>query len=127
MLTGTEYNFLPILFAAVINESTPSHYIQVFPVNTATALASPVNFTCSTVEDPLDPSYQWYKDGTAIPGETEAYLHIEGAAPEHRGNYTCTAVISDEGRVEESQPARLTIPGTSINSYLDHGVESMHG
>ena len=82
------------------------------PASTAAALGRTVNLTC-TAEGFPTPTYQWYKDGVAIPGEERTYLYIEEVAPEDRGNYTCVAMST--GGMEESQPARLTIPGIMLS------------
>ncbi len=91
--------------------------IQESPANIDADLISPINLTCTAEGSPA-PSYLWYKDGALIPGETRAYLYIEETAPDDRGNYTCVA-INAEGQ-EESEPARIIIPGmnTSINILL---------
>ena len=78
------------------------------PSSIAASLVGTVNLTCPG-EDSSVPSYQWFKDGTPIPGESRSYLYIEEVTPEDRGNYTCVAISA--GRREESPPTRLTITG----------------
>ena len=85
----------------------PPPVIEEHPANTNASLISSINLTC-TAEGSV-PNYQWLKDGVPIAGETRAYLYIEETVPEDRGNYTCVA-INGGGR-DESEPARIKIPG----------------
>ena len=57
------------------------------------------------------PSYQWAKDGTAIPGATHATFLLNGATSANAGNYTCTATNS--GGSTTSNPAALSIANTT--------------
>jgi hypothetical protein len=92
-----------------VNSGPPFPIIREFPAGVAADLFSAVNLsTCPTRSSPAH-SYQWYKDGADIPGERGAYLLIEEAVPEDRGNYTCVAI--NAGVREESQPTRLIISG----------------
>lgn len=93
---------------AVIDGHGSHPTIQDPPSSVDTNLISPVNLTCMAEGSPA-PSYQWYKDGELVPGETKEYLYIEETQPEDRGNYTCVAI--NEGGQVESDPAQLKIPG----------------
>ena len=59
----------------------------------------------------LAPSYQWAKDGTAIPGATRPTLVLNGATTANAGNYTCTATNSGGSTV--STAAALSITSTT--------------
>lgn len=85
--------------------------LRIPPASIGVDLISPINLTCTADGTPA-PTYQWFKDGAQIPGETKEFLYIEEAAPEDRGNYTCVA-INRHGRIK-SNPARITIPGVLI-------------
>ena len=89
----------------------PPPVIEEPPANTNASLISSINLTCTAAEGSA-PNYQWLKDGVPIAGETRAYLYIEETVPEDRGNYTCVA-INGGGR-DESEPARIKIPGIII-------------
>jgi len=56
-------------------------------------------------------SYQWAKDGTAIPGATRATYLLSGATAANAGNYTCTAANS--GGSTTSTAAALSIVNTT--------------
>ena len=95
-----------MLFYAV-SDMQPPPVIEEPPANTNASLIGSINLTCTA--EGSAPNYQWLKDGVPIAGETRSYLYIEETVPEDRGNYTCVA-INGGGR-DESEPARLKIPG----------------
>ena len=78
-------------------------------------LGDPVNLTCLAEGHP-PPSYQWFKDGVHINGETRSYLYISDAVPSSRGNYSCTA--SNSERVIMSDSVQLTIQG--LKSFFNN-------
>ena len=57
------------------------------------------------------PSFQWYLNGSAIAGGTNATLVVNGATTANAGTYTCTATNAS-GSVT-SNPATLTVETTS--------------
>ena len=77
------------------------------PVSMEASIASPVNLTCSAEGYP-PPTYQWYKDGVAVPGATQSFLYIPELLPDDRGAYVCKAnntvgqMTSDYARVDIS-------------------------
>ncbi len=101
-------NLITVLYQTVSGTQHQPPVIEEPPVNTNASLISSINLTC-TAEVSSAPSYQWLKDGVSIAGEMKAFLYIEVIGPEDRGNYTCVA-INGGGR-DESEPARLRIPG----------------
>jgi hypothetical protein len=64
-----------------------------------------------TVAASGSPSYQWAKNGTAIPGATHATFLLNGATSANAGNYTCTATNSAGSAT--SNPAALSIVATT--------------
>ena len=72
-------------------------------------IATSINLTCSAEGYP-PPTYQWYKDGFALPGETRSFLYIPELLPSERGNYSCEA-SNTEGQMS-SDSARVDISGT---------------
>ncbi len=99
---------ITVVYQTVSDTQPPPPVIEEPPANTNASLISSINLTC-TAEVPSAPSYQWLKDGVQIAGEMKAFLYIEEIGPEDRGNYTC--VVVTEGGRDESEPARLRIPG----------------
>ena len=93
-------------------EQTEPNLIEM-PVGKDGNIASPVNLSCSAVGYP-PPSYQWYKDGVPIPGETQAVLYIPELLPSDRGDYVCRA-NNTVGEMS-SDFARVEIPGICIES-----------
>lgn len=52
-------------------------------------------------------TYQWYKDGTALPGSTAAILNLASVTQTSSGNYTVQ--VSNAGGFVVSSPAALTV------------------
>ena len=78
------------------------------PQSQSHSLGQPVNLTCGANGIP-PPLYQWFRDGTEIPGASFPNLYISVVTPGDRGNYTCTA--SNEGGTATSSPGLLSITG----------------
>ena len=78
------------------------------PQSQSHSLGQPVNLTCGADGNP-PPLYQWFRDGTEIPGASLPYLYLSVVTPGDRGNYTCTA--SNEGGTATSSPGLLSITG----------------
>ncbi len=57
------------------------------------------------------PSYQWYRNGVAIPSGTSATLVITGATAANAGSYTCKA--TNPGGAATSNPATLSVVNTA--------------
>lgn len=70
---------------------------------------SPVTFTVAADGTP-NPTFQWFKDGQEIPGETNATLNISSTATTDAGTYSVIATNS-AGAVE-SADAVLTVNAT---------------
>jgi len=62
-------------------------------------------------------TYQWYKDGTAIPGATAATYQYSDALVSDSGNYT--VVVANSGGTATSSAAQITVtpydPGRIVN------------
>ncbi len=63
-------------------------------------------------------TYQWLKDGVALPGATNATLVFSNLQPVHVGDYL--AVVSNSGGSVTSSVASVSIPG--VNSGLWQGL-----
>ena len=80
------------------------------PLNENADIATSINLTCSAEGYP-PPTYQWYKDGLALPGETRPFLYIPELLPSERGSYLCEA-SNIEGQMS-SDSTRVDISGIS--------------
>ena len=89
-------------------ESTPPNAVAVLtqPVSVTTDLAKDVTFSI-TATNAL--TYQWFKDGNAVPGATNATLTVTNARPALIGDYT--AVASNSYGSVTSSVATLSIKG----------------
>ena len=85
--------------AFIVEETASAPSITTQPVSQAVDTCGTATFSVAVNgTDPL--SYQWYKDGTLLAGETEPELEIAAAALSNAGNYTVTAgpiVVTDPG------------------------------
>ena len=81
------------------------------PTNMSANIAAPVNLSCSAEGYP-PPTYQWFKDGVAIPGETRSFLYIPELLPRERGSYSCEA-SNVRGQIS-SDYARVDISGITV-------------
>ncbi len=92
------------------------------PVIAATGQTAAFSVKAATVPKS---TYQWFKNGKAIPGATEATLKIENASANDAAAYTVT-VTNSAGNVT-SQPAALTVQEVgptlwcNITSRMQHG------
>lgn len=69
-----------------------------------------------------EPSFQWFHDGIAIPGATNATLAIPSAAAGDEGDYT--VVVSNPGSSVTSDPATLAWVPDPYGSYMTtHGLD----
>jgi Immunoglobulin domain len=90
----------------VVASNAPAFTTQ--PIAVAVVSGSTVALTVAASNSP---SYQWAKDGTAIPGATHATFLLNGATSANAGNYTCTAINS--GGAATSNAAALSIVSTT--------------
>ena len=79
-------------------------------ITTIADVATSINLICTAVGHP-PPTYQWYKDGDLLPGETRSYLYITDPSPEKRGNYTC---VASNSQGNSSQQTNVDIPGEFV-------------
>jgi hypothetical protein len=110
------------------------------PVSQAVDLGQYVNFSVSAQgENPL--SYQWRKDGTAIPGATSSYYGPQVSNASDAGAYT--VVITNRNGTVTSATATLTIPAVTLpvitaqpvsqtvrvgdSIYLNVGLQNSYG
>jgi large repetitive protein len=91
--------------AAVLTVATPPA-ITTQPSDQIVVEGQPVTFRVSATGTPA-PAYQWFKDGTAIPGASAASYVIDRADAKAAGSYTVTA--SNAAGAATSRAAALTV------------------
>lgn len=95
----------------IVSDGKVAQYAKLLPIGMAAAATYKpgTNLLFAAVADGGSPSpeYQWFKDGTAIAGETGSTLAITGATPTNSGSYTCVA--SNSAGSATSGPFNLTI------------------
>ncbi len=70
-------------------------------------------------------TYQWYDEGTEMPGETNSILHIP-AQPENSGTYSCTAT-GECGSVVTNDAEVLIQAATTLTSQPPANTEACEG
>jgi formylglycine-generating enzyme required for sulfatase activity len=76
------------------------------PETCAVPPGTAVTFTCA-VDSPSPPTFQWYHDGTAIPGETARELVLPQVTSGHAGTYQVRATAA--GLAVDSDAATLRV------------------
>jgi pectin methylesterase-like acyl-CoA thioesterase len=93
------------------------------PGNQTAASGTSVTFTVAATGSP-SPAYQWYKDGTPIPGKTSSTLQLTGISGTSAGSYT--AIATNAGGWEESEAAVLTVTGDPYSSWAtSYGLDPL--
>ena len=100
------YLNIDIIYTVLETEQSKSEITDPL-ANRTIDVATPVNLTCTATGNP-PPTYQWYKDGEAIKGETRSYLYIAELLPGERGNYTC---VASNSRGSSSEDAKVDLQG----------------
>ncbi len=103
--TATDINGLSstCMFDVVVTQ-TPA--ITADPVSQSVCLNGSVTFTATASGTPA-PTYQWYKDGNPLSGETGSTLQIVSTAETDAGSYTVE--VSNDCGAAISAPAVLTV------------------
>ena len=92
------------------------------PVSCTTAAGGTVQFTV-TAASALPLTYQWFRDGEAIPGATSATFNLNGVAAADAGDYT--VVVSKNTGSTTSQPARLVVATPEPGRLISLSVRSV--
>jgi hypothetical protein len=95
--------------AALSLEGAP--LITVQPVGLAVPAGGEATLTVAALAAPA-PTYQWRKDGVALPGATLATLRIATATPADAGAYT--VVVTNPRGTATSDPAVLSVRQTEV-------------
>ncbi len=96
-----------------------------------TILAQPVSISVKdgfaatfsvSVSSPVPPSFQWYKNGTLMPGMTSATLLLSNVGPDDATAYTVE--VTAGGAPVASQPAILTVipPSTTLDPAYNPAI-----
>lgn len=64
-------------------------------------------------------TYQWYKDGAILPGETKSTLNISSMQKANEGTYTCM-ITESNGMSSSSNPIAVSIG--SVGAGVDEGI-----
>lgn len=84
--------------------------ITVQPLSQSVAAGGAIEFSVTVTAAP-EPTYQWYRDGTAIDGATSETLSLESVNSGNAGSYTVT-VTNDLGSVT-SDAATLSVTSST--------------
>ncbi len=121
-----EYGNDPINWAG--NDPTPGRMtysrpnITTQPASQTVNVGQSVSFSVTaTGSEPL--SYHWFKDGTIIPGATNAYYSIPAVADSDAGTYS--VVVTDSVETETSTNAALTV--LSVPVFTTHPLSQTVG
>ncbi|MDF9828636.1 hypothetical protein M2447_002764 [Ereboglobus sp. PH5-10] len=96
----------PAWFNTVYAEGLTAPEITMQPSDSTKALGASASFTvAATGYEPM--SYQWYKDGVAIDGQTSATLTLSSVLAGDAGVYTVT--VTNIFKSVTSEPASLTV------------------
>jgi len=92
------------------------------PASQTIAVGSAASFSV-TASSTETPTYQWYKDSSAISGATSSTYAISSAATSDAGSYYVT--VSNSGGTTTSSTATLTVSSTSTASCDTTYVDSV--
>jgi hypothetical protein len=96
-----------------INSAIVPLAIVTQPVTQSVNLGSPVTLSVSTTG--TTPTYQWYLNGTLIPGATAASYTVSVAAIQNGGTYKVVATNSAGSVTSSAVVLTVTVPGRLIN------------
>jgi len=96
----------PVLNLTAIVGSSPAITTQPTSVTVTSGTTVVFNVTATN-----SPNYQWYLNGSAIPGATSARLVINGPTAANAGSYACT--VTNASGSASSVPATLSFMATA--------------
>lgn len=91
--------------------------VPVTTLNTSTAVTACGSYTLSLTNSPVGQTYQWFKDGTLMSGQTASQLNISTT-----GTYRVTATNTATGCTAQSLSINVTInplPDVTLNTTTD--------
>jgi hypothetical protein len=87
--------------------TVPPPSIQRHPQAQVSVKSGAANFRVKAQSEAEAPRYQWFKDGQALPGATNPYLHLRKVGPADAGAYH--VVVSNSGGETVSRAAALRV------------------
>ncbi|MGE0019769.1 MAG: HYR domain-containing protein [Draconibacterium sp.] len=123
--TDANSNVSSCSFDVVINQSPA---VTSDPVSQSVCLNGSVTFSATATGTPA-PTFQWYKDGVALSGETGVSLTINPVSGADAGNYTvevansCGTAISTPALLTVSSAPFITVQPASQSDCKGNGVE----
>lgn len=125
-VSGTRGRSLAATFKlAVVPDSAPA--ITRHPIAVAMPVGATVAFNLSASAQPAA-TYQWVKDGVAIPGATSDTLILTAISSADAAGYTC--VVTNRAGTSSSHPAALSLApsgGTNPARLANLSVRSLAG
>ena len=105
-VNGTASRFTGNLVGAMVDPSSLLPVITAHPTLVNFNAGGTINFSVTaTSSQPL--TYQWFKDGVALTGQTNSTLTINNATADNMGSYH-VAVSNENGAVNSNQALALT-------------------
>jgi hypothetical protein len=129
-IAGNQFTYrIPALTAVHIvlesDSSSAAPAIVTQPASLSVSTGGSASFTVSASgAAPL--SYQWYLNGSAIPGATSATYTIASADPSHAGNYT-VQVSNNQGSVTSAAAALTVSPASAAPRLINVSTRALVG
>ncbi|MCX6956126.1 MAG: immunoglobulin domain-containing protein [Verrucomicrobia bacterium] len=102
-------NFNYVVNVAAAANTAPAFSLQ--PVSQTVSAGGSVTFNSNATGTPL-PTYQWFKDGTAVSGATAISLTLSNVQPAQAGSYT--VVATNAAGTATSNAATLTVAAAVV-------------
>lgn len=100
--------------------STSPFRIIIHPVSQTVNAGANVTFTVVVAGGTAPYSYQWFKNGVELSGETSVSLNLTNVDSGDAGSYTCEITDSASGDLT-SNAAILTVNAAVINGFFSYG------
>jgi hypothetical protein len=88
--------------------------LQPLPATLAIPVGASLELTTHAAAEP-EPTFQWHKDGQALPGETQSSLKLAAATAANAGEYTVT-VTNNAGTTSSKSVVVVGSAGTSMTN-----------
>jgi len=146
-VTATAANGCTSTMSVTIYQNAPGGSTGISPIATSSVVCEGTNVVVPATVSGSAGGFQWYKDGTAVAGQTSATLSLGGVVPAQAGSYVlvvtggCSAtsntfmltvnplpvvtlVFPSGSIVSSSNPPVITLPDPlSVGSSLNFGVQ----
>lgn len=105
----------PVNLTVVSGPTDPPPVINQQPQNTTAVIGTPASLSVTATGPNM--TYQWFKEGSPLGGETNPTLNFASVQLSDTANYTVN--ISNGGGTVSSDPARLTVVSTMTATAFD--------